>query len=311
MNDSSAVQSTDAAPSESAIIELIEAELHRVGLEADFTDDCAHLDETTALVTTDAMVEGVHFDLNLDTPEQVGTQAAVMNLSDLAASGGRAGWLTWALCLPVSWRMRHIQGLARGFCSTAAQYGARVVGGNLSRTTGPAVITVTAGGRLAGRRPFRRDGARVGDLLYVTGPLGNAALGFLEPDPATRAARHLWRPHLAEAGTLALWDGVSAAMDISDGLLIDAHRIGTASGVGIAIKTGALPVTELYRSRCGQDRELALTGGEDYVLLFTAPADALPPVGYPVGRCLAEPGLWVDDAARPPHGFDHFGGGGD
>jgi len=98
-------------------------------------------------------------------------------------------------------------------------------------------------------------------------------------------------------------------MDISDGLLIDAHRIAEASGVGIEIRTGALPVTELYRARRGQNRELALTGGEDYVLLFTAPADALPPVGYPIGRCTAESGLWVDDAPRAPHGFDHFGHG--
>lgn len=308
MNDGNAHHSSQTPVSESAIIALIAEELMSVGLNPDFEDDCAHLTEPTALVTTDSMVEGVHFDLALDTPEQAGAQAAVMNLSDLAASGGRAGWLTWALCLPRSWHVEQIRGLARGFCGAAAQYGAQVVGGNLSRTEGPAVITVTAGGPLAGRRAFRRDGAQAGDLVYVTGPLGNAAMGYIDPTPANRAARHLWRPHLAETMALAQWGGVHAAMDISDGLLIDAHRLGSASGVGIDLRTNALPVTDLYRTHQGDDRTLALTGGEDYVLLYTAPADSLPPVGYPVGRCRAECGLWVDGVPRAPHGFDHFGG---
>ena len=308
MNERTADPITEAPLSETAIIDIIGDELHRVGLQADFTDDCAHLRETTALVTTDVMVEGVHFDLDLDTPAQAGAQAAVMNLSDLAASGGLAGWLVWALCLPPSWDRDRIIGLARGFCGAAAEYGARVVGGNLSQTTGPAVIAVTAGGALAGGRPFRRDGAQPGDVLYVTGPLGNAALGYVEPDPVTRAARHLWRPHLAEATILARWDGVTAAMDISDGLLIDAHRVAKASGVGIEIDTQAIPVSALYRQRRNHDRELALTGGEDYVLLFTASGARTAPVGYPIGRCVDAPGIWVDGVIREPAGFDHFAG---
>ncbi len=311
MNDSRALPPQNEALTEASIINLIGDELRRVGLDADFSDDCAHLDTPTALVTTDSMVEGVHFDLSLDTAEQAGAQAAVMNLSDLAASGGRALWLTWALCLPSTWTRARIRDLARGFCTTAARYGARVVGGNLSKTNGPAIITVTAGGTLAGRRAFRRDGAHPGDLVYVTGPLGNAALGYVSPDPTTRAARHLWRPHLSEALTLARWGQVTAAMDISDGLLIDAHRIADASGVGITLRTAAIPVTDLYRSHQKSDRELALTGGEDYVLLFTAPSETLPPVGYPVGRCIEAPGLWVDDTLRPPRGFDHFAQGED
>jgi len=138
--------------------------------------------------------------------------------------------------------------------------------------------------------------------------LGNAALGYVEPDPVTRAARHLWRPHLAEAGTLARWGRVTAAMDISDGLLIDAHRVAKASGVGIEIDTQAIPVSDLYRQRRGHGRELALTGGEDYVLLFTASAAGAAPIGHPIGRCVDAPGIRVDGVAREPIGFDHFAG---
>lgn len=260
-------------------------------------------------MTTDVLVEGRHFDVKRDTPEQIGAQAAVSNLSDLAGSGGAAGWLVWALTLPAGWGAGRFRRLVRGFAECAARYGARVVGGNLSRTDGPAVIAVTAGGPLAGARVLDRAGARPGDRVYVTGPLGDAALGYLDDDPAARAERHRWRPHLAEAAALARWGRIGAMMDISDGLLIDAGRLARASGVGLAFERGAIPVSAHYRARRGDELGPALSGGEDYVLLFTAPPDAEPPPeasAHPIGTVFAGEGLRLDGRPVAAAGHDHF-----
>ncbi len=265
----------------------------------DLSDDCAHLDGATALVTTDALVEGVHFDLQRDTLEQVGAQAAVANLSDLAASGGGPGWLVWALMLPRDLTRADLCALARGFARVALEHGARVVGGNLSRTPGPLVVSVTAGGPLAGDRPFLRTGARPGDGVYLTGPVGDAALGVTDLDPAARAARHRWRPHLREAAALAAWGGVTAALDVSDGLLTDAGRF----PVAVNLDSGAVPLGPLYQQRRA-DPALALDGGEDYVLLFTAASP--PPTGTRIGTCAEGDGVFVDGARVQPAGWDHF-----
>ena len=219
-------------PDEAALVSAIGDELRRAGRPADLSDDCAFLRGATQLVTTDTLIEGVHFQLDLDTLAQVGAQAAVQNLSDLAASGGGAGWLVWSLCLPPNLRtLEAVRALTRGFAETAAQNSATVVGGNLSRMPGPLTVAVTAGGPLAGKRPLTRSGALPGDGVYLTGALGDAALGVVEPTPAHRAARHAWRPHLAEAAILANDPGVTACMDISDGLLLDGARLAKASGV--------------------------------------------------------------------------------
>lgn len=260
-------------------------------------------------MTTDVLVEGRHFDLGRDTPEQVGAQAAVSNLSDLAGSGGAAGWLVWALTLPAGFGVGRFRRLVRGFAACAAAHGARVVGGNLSRTDGPAVIAVTAGGPLAGARAFLRSGARPGDRVYVTGPLGDAALGWQDDDPAARAARHQWRPHLPEAAALAAWGAVTAAMDVSDGLLIDTGRLARASGVAIELERAAIPTSAHYRARRGDDLDAALTGGEDYVLVFTAPPDRPPPPAanaHRIGACAAGAGLTLDGRPVTARGHDHF-----
>ncbi len=298
----------DEPPSEAALVAIIGAELARAGRPADLGDDCARLRGRTDLVTHDDLVAGVHFDLRRDRPEQIGAQAAVANLSDLAASGGAAGWLVWSLVLPRAIGVDTVRRLTRGFAGTAARYGAAVVGGNLTRTSGPLTIPVTAGGPLVGRRALTRSGARPGDALYVTGPLGDAALGHLAPDAAARALRHRWRPHLREAAALARWDRVTAAMDISDGLLLDAARLADASGVGLDLRSDGVPVSEAYRARLGADLGPALSGGEDYVLLFTAPATAPPPIAaWRVGTCVERAGLRLDGRAVTPRGHDHFG----
>ena len=301
-------------PDEAALVALIDHELRAAGIPADLSDDCGAPPGPTALVSTDTLIEGGHFDFARDTPEQVGAQAAVANLSDLAGSGGAAGWAVWSLSLPRRWTVGRFRGVVRGFVRTCAAHGCAVIGGNLSRIDGPAVIAVTVGGPLAGARPFTRVGARPGDVIYVTGNLGDAALGYLEADPEARAHRHRWRPHLDAARALAEWGHVSAAMDISDGLALDLDRMMRASGCSAALLGACLPTSRHYVARRGRDRTAALTGGEDYVLLFCAPPDVDPPAAagaIPIGHVLPPggPRLRLDGAPLDAGGHDHFAPG--
>ena len=294
---------------EGTLVAAIAEALRAHGQAPDLSDDCGFPSTPTALVTTDTMVEGVHFDCAWDSDEHVGAQAAVQNLSDLAASGAGASWLVWSLCLPPAWRdLDRLRALTTGFARVASAFGASILGGNLTRTPGPLVVSVTAGGALAGDRALRRDAARVGQTVYVSGRLGDAALGVLRPSRETRAARHAWRPHLAEAAALSRLSGPVACMDISDGLLLDATRMAKASGVTLALETARVPVSTLFAATFGADRRVALAGGEDYVLLFTA--DAPPPFeAWPIGRIvepLAGAPVLLDDAPAPALGWDHF-----
>lgn len=297
-------------PDETRLVSVIGAQLAATGRPADLSDDCAALAGPTSLVTTDTLVEGVHFDLRHDTPAQVGAQAAVQNLSDLAASGGGPGWMLWSLVLPPARRTEaFVAELTAGFAQTCARFDARVVGGNLSSTPGPLTIVVTAGGPLLGDRPLTRRGARLGDVVFVTGPLGDAALGVIEP--AHRAARHAWRPHLAEAAVIARDGTATACMDISDGLLIDADRLARASGVTLAFDARALPLGPACAELSDTDRarRLALTGGEDYVLLFTAPRAPVGLACHAIGQvrpARAGAALLLDDRPVAAAGWDHF-----
>jgi thiamine-monophosphate kinase len=296
---------SDEATLVSVIAEVLEAH----GQRPDLSDDCGFPRHPTALVTTDTLVEGVHFDTVWDDDAQIGAQAAVQNLSDLAASGGDTPWLVWALCLPSAWRRAdRLAALTDGFARVARDHGAQVLGGNLTRTPGPLVITVTAGGALAGAHALRRDAARPGQTVFVSGTLGDAALGVLRPTAETRAARHAWRPHLAEARALAVHTDAGACMDISDGLLLDATRLARASGVTLGLDSSRVPVSTLYRRLLGADARLALSGGEDYVLLFTATTPPPFPC-FAIGEVLAaRPGtpVLLDDEPAPALGWDHF-----
>lgn len=300
-------------PDEGALVAIIDAALRAAGIPADLEDDCGAPPSDTALVSTDTLVEGGHFDFARDTAEQVGAQAAVANLSDLAGSGGAAGWAVWSLSLPARWTTGRFRGVVRGFVNTCAAHGCAVIGGNLSRIDGPAVIAVTVGGPLVGARAFPRSGARPGDRIYVTGPLGDAALGYLEPDAEARQRRHRWRPHLTEARALAHWGHVTAAMDVSDGLALDLDRLLRASGCAARLVGEQLPTSSHYRARRGDDPTVALTGGEDYVLLFCAPPEQTPPAAanaVPIGRVvpLDGPRLMLDGAPLDAGGHDHFRG---
>ena len=286
----------------------------------DYLDDCAYLENENLLVSTDTLCEGVHFDLKWDSLFQVGCQAAIVNLSDLAASGGQPKALFWALSVPPHWSEEKYQALAHGFASIAHQYHTTVLGGNLCVRPGPLEITVT----VLGSTPFKRVhrvGASPGDDVYITGPLGRSAIGYLLPNSKTRLIRHQWRPHLTEALLLSQLNSVSAMMDVSDGLALDARRLAQVNQLSIHLNSSLIPyhpaVADVASYLEQSIIDIALKGGEDYVLLFTASSSFTPPSTgqyYRIGECKPLPQskgtdipwLLVDQLPLTEGGYDHF-----
>lgn len=231
------------------------------------------------VATTDMLVEGVHFRLDWTSPEDLGWKALAVSLSDLAAMGATPGRALVSIAVDAA-RRELVLDVARGLQSLAARTGTWIVGGDTVRSPGPLVVNVALVGRADPARLLRRDAARVGDLAGVTGVLGaaSAALALLSegsapPDPAAApllAALHRPLARLGAGQRLAS-GGVRCAIDISDGLASEALHLARSSGVGIEIDVEAVPLApeavELLGAR--RSRELALTGGEDYELLFT------------------------------------------
>ncbi|MBX9815267.1 MAG: thiamine-phosphate kinase [Sphingomonas sp.] len=276
-------------------------------------DDAARLDGL--VLTTDTLVEGVHF-LADDPPEDVAWKLLAVNLSDLAAKAAAPEGVL--LNYPLSggaWDAA----FARGLGDALAALGTVLLGGDtVSLPAGAArVLSLTAIGRAAA--PPLREGARAGDALYVTGTIGDAGAGLriargTAGPGALLAAYRRPQPRLAEGRALA---GVARAMmDVSDGLLIDAARLAAASGLAAEIALEAVPLSPAYRAFAGDDRAARLaaaTAGDDYQLLFAAPADArLPVEATRVGTLTPGAGLRLSDAGEavplPPRlGFEHRG----
>jgi len=242
-------------------------------------DDCAVLppSRATTCVTTDALVEGVHFTRRAFSFEDVGHKALAVNLSDLAAMGARPRWMVCALGLPKDVTVTELRAVARGMAALAKVHGVQLLGGNVTSAL-QLSLTLTVSGELPrGRRALVRSGARPGDVLYVSGMLGDAAAGvelFAAHRPVPRAlalAQRRPSPHLAWA--LAAAPFASAAIDVSDGLLQDLGHVCRASRVGADLEREALPLSAALRRACSPERalHLALTGGEDYVLLVSVP----------------------------------------
>jgi thiamine-monophosphate kinase len=236
---------------------------------------------TCDVLTTDALVDGVHFDLRFVPPDAVGHRALAVNLSDLAAMGAKPRAALLSLLLPDSLELDVIDRVIDGLLALAATYRVSLVGGNITRTPGPLAIDVTATGTVHPRRILTRAGARPGDEVYVTGTLGAAAIGlralqsgtsvealagpverYLRPDPRVRAGLLLGRNRAASSG-----------MDLSDGLADAVRQVAEASYVGMTIDAAALPIdagAQWWRERSGDEPlAIAMSGGDDYELLFT------------------------------------------
>lgn len=287
-------------------------------------DDCAvvRTSARSLLLTTDALVERVHFERAWLSPGQLGRKAYLVNASDVAAMGGRPRYCLMSVGAPPDFPVRDLRRIHAGAADAATETGAVLVGGNLTRADRLFLSVALVGD--APERPVRRSGARPGDLLFVTGTLGDAAFGLgvlrREPDargPAVRRFREP-RPRL-RAGRLLASHGIASAMiDVSDGLVQDLAHLCRASGVGAEIEAGAIPCAPRLRRTAF---DLVLGGGEDYELLCSVSPRRLARLervagrlGCPltrIGRVVRGRSVRVvDEGGRPlaagPSGFDHF-----
>lgn len=245
-------------------------------------DDCALIqpgERQHVAVTTDTLVAGVHFPLETE-PRAIGHKAVAVNLSDLAAIGAEPSWISLALTLPEvdeAW----LKEFCSGVFELCEYYNVQLIGGDT--TQGPLSITVTAQGVTPADKYLLRSGAKAGDWLYVTGEIGDAALALLhlqgkikiEDVFTSQAMTKLNYPKPRVLAGQALREYASAAIDLSDGLIADLQHICKASGVGANIVVDALPLSNVMRDTLEQEEaiELALSGGDDYELLFTVAED--------------------------------------
>ena len=267
------------------------------------------------VVTTDVLVEGVHFRLDWSTPHQVGRKAVAANLADVAAMGAVPTALVVGLAVPGRTPISTVDGLAAGMWAQAAQAGAGIVGGDVV-SSAQLVVSVTALGDLRGRAPVTRSGARPGNVLGLCGRLGWSAAGLALLRQGFRSPLAVIVAHCAPeppygAGPQAASAGATAMIDISDGLVADAGHVAEASGVGIDIDSAALPVASQLvevASALGADaRHWVLTGGEDHALLASFPAGVALPVGWTqVGVVREGRGVTVDGGEVLAGGWEHF-----
>ncbi len=262
------------------------------------------------VVTTDALVESVHFDFAQETPRVAGRRAIAANLSDLAAMGARPLGFVVALAAPEATPVAHALGLARGMLDLAVRFGCPLVGGNLARAR-EISLAITVLGAVRRGRALLRSGARAGDRMFVTGTLGGAALAR-----ARGRVRVAAEPRVAAGRSLAGIRGVGACIDVSDGLAADLAHVCRASQVAVRIDPSRLPTPPGFAAACARagcdPRALALAGGEDYELLFTARGPSANAVGLArrLGVVVTEIGR-IEPGKPVVHGLPRgFGAGG-
>jgi len=332
---------TVASVGEHALIERVR---QRAASSADWVllgigDDAAVLRPARGavdVVTTDAMVEGVHFRRDWTAPRAIGHKSLAVNLSDLAAMGARPRAVLLSLVLPADFPLRDFDELIDGVVTLANAAHAPLVGGNIARSPGPLVVDVTALGTAHPRRLLTRGGGRPGDELFLTGTVGAAAAGLsmlqegeerssLSPEAAACVARYEQpSPRTRIGERVAGAKAASACVDLSDGLADAVRQLAAASRCGVVLDGEHIPVDEgaaAWARRRGQSPvDFTLAGGEDYELLFAVPRQRLSAfraVGRReqnvpltrVGRLAPEPGCWLErDGRREPlgRGFAHF-----
>jgi thiamine-monophosphate kinase len=245
------------------------------------------------VVTTDALVAGIHFFAG-DPAELVAKKALRVNLSDLAAKGAKPKGFLLSLALPETIGDEWLAPFARGLSEDAQAYGCALLGGDSVRTPGPVTLSITAIGMLPRGTMVRRSTARAGDRVVVTGTIGDAALGLLlrhDPQSADRwrldpgQRDHLLDRYLLPQPRTALAEAfrqhASAAMDVSDGLAGDLAKLCDASGVGADIEATRVPLSAAARTALASDPALinpALTGGDDYEVVAAVPGNAVAPL---------------------------------
>jgi thiamine-monophosphate kinase len=292
-------------------------------------DDCALLSVATGkelAVSTDTMVSGVHFLPNTD-PRNLGHKALAVNLSDLAAMGAAPRWFTLALTLPEvdhSW----LEPFAAGLLALADEAGIELVGGDTTR--GPLSMTLTVMGEVPAGKALRREGARAGDDVWVSGTLGDAALGLrcLQARVSLPEAQRIYsvscldRPTARLALGMRLLGLANSAIDLSDGLLADLGHICERSHLGARLELNAIPASSVMADQPEAIRiECQLAGGDDYELCFTSPVNVrrgIAALSRDLGLALTRVGIMTEgesvlvmdtdgrSVASERSGYDHF-----
>ncbi len=302
------------------------------GVRLGIGDDAAWVESKSGsiLVTSDLLIEGIHFKLEWTSLFSLGYKAVAVNLSDIAAMGGKPSYLVLALGIPSHFESSKVHEFYRGVQSLCSKTGVALVGGDTNAAKF-LIISVCVIGQ-APYPPVRRSGAKVGNDVYVTGTLGDSALGLkLLQRGAESSNRRAFAylvsrhreptPRLTTGALIARQRLATAMIDTSDGLLQDLGHICQASGVGAQVSAAKLPLSDAYRALAGRDGlHHVLNGGEDYELLFCARRrdrdrieklqkhSAIPITR--IGSCIpARKGITVLDASGrhlPGKGYDHF-----
>lgn len=303
------------------------------GVSIGIGDDAAATVPTpgmTLLTTADLLAEGVHFDLAWSDPHTLGRKSLAVNLSDIAAMGGIPRYALLSLAVPADVPLEFLDRFMAGFLQQAERFGVSLIGGDTSASRGGLFISVTLMGEQLPRLIVTRSGAKPGDLICVSGTLGDSALGLELVRGGERCGaavgRHL-DPEPRVGLGLALAEAAipSAMIDISDGLIADLGHVLRLSGAGGRVSLADLPLSREYREQGGRygadPYALCLGGGEDYELLFTLPSQRLEEAqtlgraaGVPVsviGEIVAETGVCLvapDGSRYEPRagGYDHF-----
>ena len=270
-------------------------------------DDCACVPFSgkTLLLTVDASAEGIHFDQSFLSPYQIGYRALACAISDIAAMGGLPLYALISLSIPKTSDLEFIDSLYSGMEEIASGLSIEIVGGD-TISSEKLAISVTIVGEA--EKPVPRSGAEQGELIGVSGRLGGARRGLIllkERVPGQERLKKRYispYPRIEEGRRLSPY--ISSMIDISDGLLIDLHRLSEASKKGMQMEKGKIPIDD------GATLEDALTGGDDYELLFTFPEEYREKIeeigGYVIGRVTEIGGVFLDDREIEPKGYDHF-----
>lgn len=258
-------------------------------------DDAGFLDPppgTSVILTADAIVEGIHY-LPGTNPSDIGYKALAVNISDLCAKGADPEAYLLTLALPRSCGDEFLSGLSKGLAKAQDDFSCHLLGGDTVRTDGPVVISITAAGLVPSHEMTHRSGAGEGDSIYVTGSIGDAALGLIAmqeeggtsaiPDLDDALLSHLKARYLRPGPKIATIPFVrqfaSAAMDISDGLIGDFTKLAKASGIGGYIESTKVPLSPAASAWLSADPDMietVLTGGDDYEVLMTVPEEKCP-----------------------------------
>lgn len=332
---------TVAAIGERALIERLRRRVgrHPAWIAIGIGDDAALVEPgrgEVAVLTTDSLIEHVHFRRDWTPAGAIGRRALAVNLSDVAAMGATPRACLLSLGLPADFGIAEFDALVDGLVELADAARAPLVGGNIARSPGPLVVDVTVQGSVRRRRALLRSGARAGDELHVTGTLGGARAGLrlyeggLDRAAASEAERHCLdryerpAPRLRTGYAVSRQGAASAAIDLSDGLADGVRQIAEASGLGAVIDAAAVPVDPavavVVGRTGGRPFDHALAGGDDYELLFAVPPRrrraflaAVKRAGETsatlIGRLTADRALAVEEAgvSRPlGEGFAHF-----